>query len=226
MEPFAVLFDMDGLMLDTERMARIAWTRAIAEKGFSLTDSAYLQLVGRTVADARSILGEIFGSELPFQQVFEMRQAYYDEDIEKNGIPVKPGLMELLDFLEMNRVPKAVATSTPCWFAPRKLAVVGIERRFETIVCGDMVMNGKPAPDLFLEAANQMGFAPRSCVVLEDSEAGILAAHNAGMLPIMIPDLKQPTPEICALAYRVLPTLHEVPPLIEAFLQTGLPLAD
>ncbi len=223
MDPFAVIFDMDGLMLDSERMARRAWTRALAEQGFQLDEISYLRLVGRTVQDAQRILGELFGPTLPYAQVFEQRQAYYDADIAENGIPVKPGLLALLDFLEEKKLPKVVASSTPCWFATRKLARVGIEQRFCSITCGDMVENGKPAPDLFLEAARKMDYAPQRCVVLEDSEAGILAAHRAGMLPVMVPDLKPPTDEIRKIAYRIFPTLADVIPLIESFLQNGLP---
>jgi HAD superfamily hydrolase (TIGR01509 family) len=223
MDQFAVLFDMDGLMLDTERMARIAWTRALSEQGFQLDETNYLRMVGRTVQDARVILDEIFGPELPFERVFNQRQAYYDQDIDLNGIPIKPGLLELLVYLEDHQIPKAVASSTPCWFASRKLERAGIDQRFKATVCGDMVERGKPAPDLFLEAARRIAQPPERCVVLEDSEAGIVAAHAAGMVPVMVPDLKQPAPEICALAYRVLPSLHEALPLMEGFLKYGLP---
>ncbi len=223
MGKFGVLFDMDGLMLDTERMARMAWTRALAEHGLQLDNASYLRMVGRSVQDARQILGEIFGPDLPFQRVFDQRQAYYDADIDENGIPLKPGLLELLSFLEAHDIPKAVASSTPCWFASRKLAHAGIERRFSATVCGDMVAHGKPAPDLFLEAARRINLPPERCVVLEDSEAGIVAAHTAGMVPVMIPDLKQPAPEIRELAYRVLPSLEEVIPLMEEFISMGLP---
>lgn len=223
MRRFAVLFDMDGLMLDTERMARVAWKRALLERGFQLDDVSYLRLVGRTVYDAQAILGEIFGPELPFQEIFDQRQAYYDLDIEQNGIPIKPGLFELLDFLEANLIPKAVASSTPCWFARHKLARVGVEGRFLAVVCGDMVSRGKPFPDLFLEAARQIDVAPQDCVVLEDSEAGVEAAYRAGMVPLMIPDLKQPVPEVREMAYRILPSLTEALPLMEAFLRDGLP---
>lgn len=223
MNKLAVLFDMDGLMLDTERMARVAWKRALLERGYPIDDAVYLRLVGRTVADAKLILGEIFGPELPFQEIFDLRQSYYDLDIEQNGIPVKAGLFELLDYLETNLIPKAVASSTPAWFARHKLARAGIDQRFQAIVCGDMVSRGKPFPDLFLEAARQIDALPQDCVVLEDSEAGILAAHRAGMLPLMVPDLKQPDPEVRELAYRVLPSLSEATSLIQTFLQEGLP---
>lgn len=217
---FGVLFDMDGLMLDTERIARKSWTRAMAEHGFQLDDPIYLRLLGRTVQDARGILGEVYGPELPFQQVYEKRQAYYDEDLNENGAPLKPGLLELLDFLEENNIPKAVASSTPTWFVKRKLTIAGIMDRFQVVVCGDMVPHGKPAPDLFLEAARGIHMPPERSVVLEDSEAGILAAHRAGSLPVMIPDLKQPEPDVRALAYRVLPSLYEVVPMLEGFLKS------
>lgn len=224
MNTFAVLFDMDGLMLDTERMARAAWTRALAEHGYQLDDRSYLNIVGRTVRDAESVLIDLFGVDLPFKKVFEQRQAFYEADIETNGIPVKAGLIDLLDFLEANHITKAVASSTPRWFALHKLERVGIRTRFDVLVCGDEVPHGKPAPDLFVEAARQIGYPARLCVALEDSEAGIMAAHQAGALPIMIPDLKPATPEIAGLAYGVYSSLSEVIPVLDGFLTEGLPV--
>lgn len=223
MDSLAIVFDMDGLMLDTERMARVAWTRALAENGYQLESSSYLRLVGRTVQAAREVLTEMFGADIPFDKVYQERSAYYDLDIEQNGIPLKPGLPELLRFLEERQIIKCVGSSTPSWFAKRKLEHVGIYDRFSAVVCGDQVTHGKPAPDLFLEAARQINMPPERCVVLEDSEAGIQAASAAGMLSLMVPDLKQPEPEIAALAYRVLPSLHEAIPLLECFLTNGLP---
>lgn len=210
-------------MLDSERMAKAAWTRALTEKGYQLTDADYLRLVGRTTVDAQSILYEIYGADFAYEQILKQCQVYYEADIEANGIPLKPGLLELLDFLEEKRLPKAVASSTRSSFTRRKLEKVGILHRFSAVIGGDMVAQGKPAPDLFLEAARQIGFTPECCVVLEDSEAGIHAAHSAGMLAIMIPDLKPATPEIRALAYQVLPSLAEVIPLFARFAREGLP---
>lgn len=223
MAAFAVLFDIDGLMLDTDRMARAAWTRALAENGYVLDESSYLRFIGRTLPDTQAVLYDLFGPDLPYEQIFELRQAYYDADIEQNGILVKPGTRELLDFLEAHQVLKAVASSTPCWFATRKLAAAGLEQRFQVIVCGDMAARGKPFPDLFLEAARRIDYPSRKCMVLEDSEAGILAAHSAGMLPVMVPDLRLPSPEVRALTYRVFSTLFEVIPLIDGFLRDGFP---
>jgi HAD superfamily hydrolase (TIGR01509 family) len=214
----AVLFDMDGLMLDTERMARRAWTSALAAHGYAMDEPSYLRLLGRTAGDVQQILRELFGPELPFVEIYRMRTANYEADIASNGIRTRPGLLELLDFLEEKNIPKAVASSTVNWFVLHKLERAGIAQRFSTIVSGDQVPRGKPEPDIFLEAARRLGVDPVKCVVLEDSEAGITAAHRAGMIPIMIPDLKPPTPEVRALAYRVLPSLHEVIPVVEKFL--------
>ncbi len=224
MGTFAVLFDMDGLMIDLERMAIGAWRQALAERGYILDDGTSHRLLGLTAQDTAKILEGIFGLGWPYQDVFTRRQAIYKADMETNGIPLKPGLMELFDFLEAYHIPKAVASSTPCAFATYKLARAGIDTRFEVVVCGDMVALGKPAPDLFLEAARRIGIPPEHCVVLEDAEVGIIAAHAAGMVPLMIPDLKQPAPEVRALAYRVLPGLDDVIPLLDSFLKDGLPV--
>jgi HAD superfamily hydrolase (TIGR01509 family) len=221
---FAVIFDMDGLMLDTERVARRSWRRAMSDLGFVLEESTYLQIVGRTLHDAQVVMGNAYGPKFPFQQVYALRQAYYDADLLEQGVPVKPGLFDLLDYLDAHGVPKAVASSTFRKFAEYKLNGAGLLTRFEKIVCGDEVTHGKPAPDIFLQAARLLNIDAARCVVLEDSEAGIRAAYAAGMLPVMVPDLKQPVEEVSRLAFRVLPGLPDVIPLLAEFRQQGLPL--
>lgn len=223
-QPIAVILDMDGLMLDTERMSRAAWMHALREHNLEIETSAYLRLIGRTVRDTQSMLMEWFGPSFPYTDLRARIQHYYDLDIAQNGIPTKPGLWELLEFLDAHGIARAVATSATSAFAERKLRVAGVFDRFTTVVCADMVANGKPAPDLFLESARRIGLPPRRCVVLEDSEPGIVAAHTAGMLPLMVPDLKPPDPEIRALCYRVLNSLSEAIPLLEGFLKNDLPL--
>lgn len=225
MPALAVLFDMDGLMLDTERLAHRAWTQAMMERGYTLDESAYLRLIGRTIADVQSILSEVFGDSIPYAEIYARRRVLYDAEIAAKGVAIKPGLLELLDFLEEHKVPKAVASSTHRAGVVMKLTLAGVADRFPVLVGGDQVERGKPEPDLFLEAARQLGFAPRNCLVLEDSEAGILAAHRAGMLPVMVPDMKQPDADTDRMAYRVVPSLHEVIPLVETFLHEGLPRA-
>jgi HAD superfamily hydrolase (TIGR01509 family) len=210
----AVIFDMDGLMLDSETLGRQIWSRALAERGYALADGAYLRLIGRTLRDVALILGEVFGADFPFDEVYAQRQRYYEEHIARHGIPLKPGLLELLDFLDQRGIPRAVASSTRREFALLKLSSAGVLGRFNAVACGDEVVNGKPAPDVFLEAARRLGIPPQYCLALEDSEAGVRAAHAAGMVVVMIPDLKPPTAELERLAYRILSTLADVIPLM------------
>lgn len=212
----AVIFDMDGLMLDTERLAQQAWQRAGAELGYALPDELYLQAVGRTAAATEALLRNGFGADFPFPAIYARKQEYYHAALE-NALPTKPGLFELLALLATLGVPKAVATSTARPLALRKLTTAGLLAHFTIIVCGDEIAHGKPAPDIFLAAAEKLAIAPAHCLVLEDSPAGIQAAHAAGMIPVHVPDLIAPSAETRRLAYTVLPSLHEVRPLIQKF---------
>lgn len=215
----AVIFDMDGLMLDSERMARDAWRRALADWHLALPDDLYMQLIGREASDTKAILARAYGSVLPVEEAYARKQQYLDEAILRGGIPTKPGLLALLDFLDARGIHKAVASSTHRPFVIQKLTLTHLLGRFEVIVCGDEVPNGKPAPDVFLLAAERLGVPARDCIVLEDSEPGIRAARAAGMTPILVPDLKPPSPDAEALAHRVFPSLEHVREYLAALLE-------
>ncbi|NBD34903.1 MAG: HAD-IA family hydrolase [Chloroflexi bacterium] len=217
----AVIFDMDGLLLDTEPISKRAWLRALEAWDATLTDEVYLQLVGRTVADTVRILSETLGPDLPIPAVRTQKDTLFEEIIADEGIPLKPGAVALLDYLERAGYPKAVASSTPKAGVLQRLSMTGLRERFSVIVGGDEVRRGKPSPDIFLAAAERLGVAPEGCWVLEDSEYGIAAAHAAGMTPIMIPDLKPPSAETAALAYRVLPSLADVQAMFSTFRETS-----
>jgi HAD superfamily hydrolase (TIGR01509 family) len=210
----AILFDMDGLMIDTERMAQRAWQQAGAEFGFTLPDALYLQAVGRTAKATEALFRAGLGADFPFEAVYARKQHYLYTAIDEEGIPTKKGLMELLDLVDQQGLVKAVATSTARVLAIKKLTAARLLHRFATMVCGDEVVQGKPAPDIFLAAAAKLGTAPANCLVLEDSSAGIQAAHAAGMRAVWVPDLIQPSPEITPLAHCVVHDLHEVCTLI------------
>ena len=214
----AVIFDMDGLMLDTERIAQEAWQQAGAEWGYDIPDEVYLQAIGRTAADTADIMIAAYGSDFPFDAMYARKQALLHKVIEQGNVPTKPGLFELLDWLDACGLPKAVATSTARAVAEIKLSTTELQERFPVVVCGDEVEHGKPAPDIFLKAAAGLGIDPSRCLVLEDSESGTRAAHAAGMIPIIVPDLKQPSDEVRGLAYQVVDDLHEVRALIQNFL--------
>jgi HAD superfamily hydrolase (TIGR01509 family) len=185
----AVIFDMDGLMLDTERVAMRAWMSAAAEHRLDLTEAIYHGLIGLGGDEGRRYLRNQSWDDGLVEQVERRAWANYARSLEQEGVPCKQGLFELLDFLDSKTVRRAVATSTRTELAEHKLARVGVLDRFDAIVGGDQVRNGKPAPDIYLRAADRLGCAPAGCVVLEDSRNGVRAAAAAGMTVILVPDL-------------------------------------
>ncbi len=216
----AVIFDMDGLMFDTERIAQKAWQQAAAEHGYIIPEETYRRVIGRNLPDIRTIIYQHFGADFPFDRVYQRRQQLQVIYITNQGMPVKPGLIELLEEIESRSIPIAVASSSGRQVILNNLTAAGIEaRRFQVIVSGDEIARGKPAPDIFLAAASGLHAAANQCVVLEDSNIGIQAAHIAGMIPVMVPDMVAPEAETKKLAYRILPDLHAVSQ--ELFKQDG-----
>jgi HAD superfamily hydrolase (TIGR01509 family) len=212
----AVIFDMDGLMFDTERLAREAWRRAFGERGYTLDDDVYLTAVGRTAEGACRVFADAFGPDLPIADV-EAAKARYLREMLAPGPPLKNGLLDLLDGIEALGLPTAVASATAGVEVERRLAAAGLSGRFAAVAGGDEVAHGKPDPDLFLLAGRRLRARPAECVVLEDSEAGIRAAAAAGMMPLMVPDLVEPSPATRVLAAAVLPSLTEALAVIRAF---------
>lgn len=204
----AVLFDMDGLMLDSERAVLRAWRQAAREYGHEFDDSVLHPMVGLHDRLCRAMLLERFGPDLPIDAIFARTEALYLSRIEA-GIPVKPGLAELLDWLDALGLPKAVATSSTRHRAQRNLSTSGLLPRFAVTVCGDEIAQPKPAPDIYLKTADLLGVAPQYCIVLEDSEPGVQAALAAGMTPIQIPDIKAPSAGVRALGHRIVASLGQ-----------------
>jgi HAD superfamily hydrolase (TIGR01509 family) len=204
----AVILDMDGLMFDTERLARIAWARALAEQGYAIPETVYLTVVGRSAPAVWAVFRERLGPAAPIEAMHRVKERYLEETLAA-GVPLKPGLLELLAALDRWAVPTAVASSTARDAVLRKLDRAGLGARFPVVVGGDEVARSKPAPDIFLTAADRLAVPPAACVVLEDSEAGVRAARAAGMRALLVPDLVRPGAECAALCLRVLPSLHE-----------------
>ncbi len=208
--PAAVIFDMDGLMLDTEPLAARAWTIAAAELGLAFDRGVTRQLVGRNFPDCRTLLLARHGDDYPVDVLMHAWHAAYDAIVEREGIARKPGLTELLAWLGEARIRTAVATSTRRSRAQAKLAKSALAEHFAVLVGGDEIARGKPAPDIFVLAAARLAVEPAACVVLEDSEPGVRGALAAGMSPIVVPD--GDAPPIAALpgGPLVLPSLHDV----------------
>jgi HAD superfamily hydrolase (TIGR01509 family) len=205
-----VIFDMDGLMLDTERIAKIAWQQAARLAGVDMSDALFASLIGRRETDAIGLLAEAFGPEFDFHQSQARCNALYQDYVARHSLPLKAGIRELLDELSRRSIPLAVATSTQNPVARQRLEQVGLLRYFSVLVAGNEIPHGKPAPDIYLEAVKRLGVEAATSFALEDSPAGVRAAHAAGLNVIMVPDLVPPTPEIAALTWRIADSLNDV----------------
>lgn len=210
----AVVFDMDGLMVDTESIYQLAWREAAATFGYHLHEETLVATTGRRLEDCYAILQAAVDDAFPMPAFLELWPRLWHEHVNTHGVPQKPGLLDLLDLLETHQIPKAVATSTAYPEALFTLHKAGLADRFHLIISGDQITNGKPAPDIFLRAAERLGIAPHYCLALEDSEAGVLAASTAGMVTVMVPEIKHPSPHVVERAYRVFPSLHDAKQLV------------
>jgi HAD superfamily hydrolase (TIGR01509 family) len=208
--PGAVIFDMDGLMVDTEPLAARAWTVGADDIGIDFDHAVTARLIGRNYPDCMALLRAHHGDAYPVEDLMRAWHHAYDAIVLAEGIALKPGLLPLLAWLEAEAIPKAVATSTRRSRALAKLEHIGLLARFPVLVGGDEVANGKPAPDIFVAAAESLGVAAHACLVLEDSEPGVRGALAAGMTPIMVPDLNLPSQALLAHDLLVMPTLHAV----------------
>ena len=211
----AVVFDMDGLLVDTETLVRDAVMAQVEDMGLDLPMPVFLSLVGTNHATSNVILQDHFGDGFDLDD-FHARWVTRFRVVAEAGIALKAGVVELLDHLDAAGLPYAVCTSSPHREVDRNLAPYGLKDRFAAIVAAGDYPRGKPHPDPFLAAAAALGVAPEHCLALEDSHNGVRAAHAAGMMTIMVPDLLEATDEIGALCVQVLGDLHEVRALIAA----------
>lgn len=205
-----VAFDMDGLMFDTERLAQRLWMEASAAEGWNMNSEVLMSLVGQSKPSGMRLLAEAYGPGFPYEAIRTRRLAMEAEFFRDNEVPLKPGLLELVGFLEARGIPLAVATSTQRYRVLPLFVKSGLLDRFSFLLCGDEVTRTKPAPEMYLKTAERLGKAPASCLVLEDSPAGIAAAHAAGAIPVMVPDLVEPDRATREKAARVFGNLGEV----------------
>jgi HAD superfamily hydrolase (TIGR01509 family) len=213
-----VIFDMDGLLFDTEALWQEALLAAGGEAGREIPDTIYSQSIGVRRSQTRGLFLSHFGDDFAFDD-FHARWTRHFWLVAEHKLALKPGALELLDLLDQLRLPRAIATSSSRTTAERHLTAHGLMARFGALVCRGDYEAGKPAPDPFLKAAECLGAEPRSCVALEDSHIGVRSAAAAGMMTVMVPDLLEPTEEIRALCAGVADDLHQVRDLVLASVQ-------
>lgn len=208
--PFsAVVFDMDGTLLDTENVFRSIVYEVADGLGYVMREEVHLAMIGASHERSTELLVEAYGVSFPHQLFDEMCHARMRERMERE-VPVKTGAREMLAALRERGLPIAVATSSRARSAQEHLGRAGLLDLFSTVVTRDDVVNPKPDPEPYLLAASRLGVDPRLCLAVEDSHSGVRAAHAAGMQTVMVPDLVHPTDEIAALGIAVLESLHHL----------------
>lgn len=201
---------MDGLLLDSERLARDAFIQACTELGWEPDLDAYLRCIGSTYEKTEEILVQAHGPDFPYREVDERWSAHYHARLAEGPVPVKAGAVELLTYLERRQVPVALVTSTRRATALEKLERTELVGYFAHLVCGGETTLGKPNPDPYLAAASGLDLQATSCWALEDSANGVRAAFAAGCTVYQVPDLVTPSDEILALGHRIVESLHVV----------------
>lgn len=209
-----VLFDMDGLVLDSEKLYTRFWMEAARDLGYPMTFQQALGLRSLNRTAGQEKLTEYFGPGISYTDVRSHRIELMDVHIEKYGIEVKPGIFQLMDWLEANGIASAITSSSPMENIQRHLSAHDLLYRFDKLCSGYDVPKGKPEPDIYLFGAASLGLRPEECLALEDSPTGILSAYRAGCLPVMIPDQDQPDDATTALLYAKADSLRDVIPLL------------
>lgn len=190
------LFDMDGLIFDTERLFMEQLTEVMAEYGYVLTKDIYTKTLGLGGERLKSLMCSYYGEDYPFEKMGHITGQRIKHIAKTKGLTVMPEIREVLLWLSDNGKKMAVASTSKSTSVETYLSTSGLRSYFQNIVGGDMVKRSKPEPDIFLLAAHKMECEPAKCVVLEDSENGIRAAYSAGMRSICVPDLKEPSKEV------------------------------
>ena len=205
-----VIFDMDGVLVDSERLYLRFWREACASFGLELSETNGLALRSNSPEEAIPKFKAWFGETVDYMQIRELRRKLMAEHIDKYGVELKPGAAELADYLKSHGIKIALATASPIKRAEHYLSPHGLFDKFDAVVGGGMVAKGKPAPDTYICAASLLNLPCKKCMAVEDSPSGIISAHTAGCVTVMIPDLTPPQDELLPMIDYVCENLGEL----------------
>ncbi len=205
----AVIFDMDGVLIDSEILSKKTSIEVAKELGFTMGEDVLGSIIGLTGQGVEQVIRQGMGETFPYEEFDAMWRQKMGASMMAH-VPVKPGVRELLALLDVLEVPAAVATSSNFEAANHHLSRADLITHFATIISGDDVDNGKPHPEPFLLAAQRLEVEPEFCLAIEDSHNGVRSAHGAGMQTIMVPDLLAPTEEMRSLSIAIMENLHQV----------------
>ncbi|MGE9881186.1 HAD family hydrolase [Bariatricus sp. SGI.161] len=211
----AIVFDMDGLLFDSEQIVQRSWEEAGNQLGLEHMGETIYHTLGMNLAGRNHYFRNTIAKDFPCEEFAKQARIWFYKIVNEEGLPMKNGARELLEYGKANGYRMAIATSSRREYALKNLKAAKIYDFFDAGVFGDMVQHAKPDPEIYLKACDSIGAAPANCIALEDAPAGIRAAYAAGMKPIMIPDLVAPTPEIEVLLYETCDTLLGVIGILE-----------
>lgn len=205
-----VVFDMDGVLFDTEALVLSCWKLVGEKYGLKDIEEAFRRCIGTNSAQTRKIVCDFWGEALDYEKFRREASYVFRRKVDAHGIPVKRGARELLSYLKVNGYRTGLATSTRRQAAEQELEQAGLLRFFPVIVGGDMVTHSKPHPEIYFRACRELGVDPSQAFAIEDSYHGVRSAHAAGMRVFMVPDLIEPDEEMAELAYQIVPSLMGV----------------
>lgn len=209
-----VLFDLDGLVLDTEKLYSRFWMEACHFYGFPMTYEQSLGMRALNAQRGEALLKAYFGEKVEYLKLRDKRIQRMEAYVDEHGVDLKPGVRELLDYLDAKQIPAAIASSSPVPRIRKYLAFHGLDTRFAALCSGRDVPRGKPEPDIYRKAAEVLGLDAASCMALEDAPAGIQSAYRAGCLTVMVPDQDQPSGETKTMLYAKADSLLDVVELL------------
>ena len=206
----AVIFDMDGVIFDSERLVLEGWQEIAAKFGIKGMEEVLPRCLGVNAQATREIFREYYGQDFPYDEYKKEASALFHSRYGNGKLPLKPGVKELLSYLKENGYLVGLASSTRQAIVEQEIRDAGLMPYFDNLVCGDMLKRSKPEPDIYLKACENLDVEPRMAVAVEDSYNGIRSAKRAGMVPVMVPDMVQPDEEMRSLAHKICKDLFEV----------------